>query len=183
MTSPVYEALSPDGRTALAEEARRLEERLHALNLERVERERLLEETIVQIGNCDSALRTLSGLLGIEHGANASVASANRSEQPRTAGDSIVEAITDAFTERGNAALHYRDLAELLVARGVTLGGKDAAGTLLAILTNARYCERFKRCGRGTYMLADATSAGNVSPKPTKLRKTRRRRRARRVAK
>lgn len=180
MGGNVYNALSANGRAALADEREQLHSKLASLFEERDERQRALEETTAQIASCENAIVAISQLLGDEQtSAGVSRATVDESERPKATGDSIIEAVCAVFTENGNAPLHYRALTDLVLDRGVALGGKDAAGTLLSILTNARYSDRFERSARGTYRLASSSQTGDAG-KEKKLRKSRRRRRVRR---
>lgn len=173
MNGMVYEELSTHGRAALADERDRLTERLETLLVERSRREAELSELGQQIAACGATIDALSGLLGLErHKTPASSPDAI----PKAPGDSIIDAVSAAFSERGNTPIHYRELTRLVLERGIVLGGKDPAGTLLSILTNARYSDRFERCARGTYRPL-SSEAGSPT---TKLRKSRRRRRTKR---
>jgi hypothetical protein len=173
MAGAVYETLSAIGRAALSDERDLLNERLGALRGERSRYEAELKEIDRQIAACTTAIEALSTLLGVVPQTVASP----RSEVPSGAsGDSIIDAVGAAFGDRGNQPLHYRELAQILIDRGIVLGGKDPAGTLLSIITNARYSNRFERCARGTYRPV----SGEAATPSTKLRKSRRRRRAKR---
>lgn len=175
MISRVYEALSPVGRAALVDERDRLDLRLAALREERAERESALAEVDEKISHCVAAMDALSGILGVDQRLEIRTPAPD-APQFKAPGDSIIETVSAVFSERGNKPLHYRELAHLVAERGIVLGGKDSAGTLLSILTNARYADRFERCARGTYRPVDI----EARTPPTKLRKSRRRRRVRR---
>ncbi len=182
MYGNVYNALSQNGRLALAEEREQLRSKLASLFQERTERQRALEETSSLIAICENALVAISNLLGDAQAAASigiSPMTVDESESPKATGDSIIEAVCAVFTENDNAPLHYRALTDLVLDRGVALGGKDAAGTLLSILTNARYSYRFERSARGTYHLASSSQTGEAD-KVKKTRKSRRRRRVKR---
>ena len=181
MSSGVYDPLSPGGRSALAEERSRLQQALELLGDQRTKHEAALAETVNKILGCEAAISAISRLLGDEPSVPAA-SSAIALDEPRTAGDSIIEAVVAVFQENQNEALHYRILTNRVLARGVTLGGKDAAGTLLSIITNARYSDRFERSARGTYRLATPSSSDAAPATAKKLRKSRRRRRAKRSA-
>ena len=181
MNVPVYEALSQSGRSALADERDKIHVKLTSLNDERKRQETALAETMSRISSCEAAIIALTRLLGgNDLVAEQKPLSHVAVDGPRSVGDSIIEAVVAIFTEGGNQPLHYRRLTERVLLRGVTLGGKDAAGTLLSVITNARYSDRFERAARGTYRLAPGPLASPAPPIEVKFRKSRRRRRAKR---
>jgi hypothetical protein len=182
MTVPVYDALSASGRTALTDERDRLHSKLASLNAERLKQEAALSEILSQVSSCETAIVAISNLLGDGPAPSASQEPSATVEfdDSGTSGDSIIEAVAAVFAENRNEPLHYRRLTELLLLRGVTLGGKDAAATLLSTITNARYSDRFSRFARGTYRLSAAPPSNVSQPIEKKLRKSRRRRRAKR---
>lgn len=70
---------------------------------------------------------------------------------PAAGGTPISEAAYAILAERGEA-LHYQPLTREVQARGIAIGGKNPANTLLAHLSRD---QRFYRPSRGTYALRE----------------------------
>jgi len=168
------------------EQRERLEAKrdLHRLALDDIESE---------IRSLVEAMNALSTLVGAPSVAPKDNAAQSPEMIERTSGsrEGIAEAIDAVFAAHNASELHYKLLSELLQQRGVALGGKDPAATLLSFITNAKYANRYERCGRGTYRLATQVDGEQKeikgSPglpaavkKAAPLRKSRRRRRVRR---
>jgi hypothetical protein len=69
----------------------------------------------------------------------------------KTAGTPLSETAYEILTARGEA-MHYIPLAQEVQLRGIAIGGKNPANTLLAHLSRD---SRFFRPGRGTYALRE----------------------------
>ena len=178
--------LSSEARAALALELRRLEGRLSVLSEERQVIEAALARTDAQIEACHDTMGGILGLIGgavvdAKHEEESGPAPILNQSGHRNVGESIIDAVAAVFAERECEPMHYRELADVLASRGVTLGGKNSAGTLLAVLTNSKYSGRFERCGRGIYRPVTSEHFTVAVPKE-KPRKSRRRRRIKKGA-
>ena len=87
--------------------------------------------------------------------------------------DSLAEHILETLASVGKPQ-HYRDLTAAIKLKGVAVGGRDPAATILSILLNKRYGHRFSRVGRGIYDLAESKDGTErVRLKSSKRRKRR----------
>ena len=195
MSEQLSAFLSPDARKALQLELERLQNERDRLREESNHRRAALTQIEAELQHIIEAIQSLSLLLGSPLGAQANAETFLESRSgalPIVSRPGIAEAIDAVFASNNGGELHYKKLSALLQERGVALGGKDPAATLLAFITNAKYASRYVRCGRGTYRLADPIRA-EINPTPTDvrepkaspvtrpLRKSRRRRRIQRV--
>jgi hypothetical protein len=193
MSRRLSEFLSADARGALHLELARLQEQKERLEAERDRHRVALDELENELHSLVEAMRTLSSLVGGLTAPPTDNVSQGAAVIERTSGsrEGIAEAIDAVFAAHEASELHYKLLSELLQQRGVTLGGKDPAATLLSFITNAKYANRYERCGRGTYRLATQHNAETKATDDTAgrpgtvketvpLRKSRRRRRVRR---
>lgn len=132
--------------TALDEEHRRLTAEIDDLSGQRERLEESAEHIRALIGGAE-----LEGL-----------------PQPQEPGQSIPDIVVELLRETGHP-MHYREIADALLRRGVPGGdGKDPANILLARYYND---ERLFRPARGTYALKTGRTAKSVGSRTVKKRK------------
>lgn len=130
-----------------------LRARLKQLQGEADRESRRLQELTSSIATKKRAIQAIEELLRIEDGPP--------EEQPATITafptppgrgvSAIAETVVKVLTERGTP-MHYNELTSEVQLRGVRIGGKNPANTLLAHLSRD---DRFYRPGRGTYGLKE----------------------------
>ncbi len=123
------------------QELRRLEAELQKLDDELAERQRVRSEVAKVVGH----LRGLQGSFHINDATGTDTPDTPTSNGARSSADMVV-----AYLEEIGKPAHYREIYEALSSRGVKVGGKDPANTLLARYFND---PRLTRVGRGTYAL------------------------------
>ncbi len=132
------------------QELSRLEANLRELDAELAALQRKRNRVAEAVGH----LQGLQGVLPIEDDEEAPdpgfAAPASASKSRRVADADLV---VDYLAEIGQPT-HYRQLYQALAQRGLAVGGKDPANTLLSRYFND---PRLERVARGTYALKEAT--------------------------
>ena len=158
-----------------AQFVRALKERRQLLVGELEELRRELTDVTSRIGVREGQLRNLDELLTLETGSEATPAATTAPATPGTMSPSSAGAPFLAAAAETLAAedkpIHYRELAELLAAKGVYVPGRDPAANLLSHMSRD---SRFRRFERGTYGLQHW-----VGEKPQAAAQPRRRKRSR----
>ena len=138
---------------------RRLEELNGAIGSEQVKARQLLEA----IASKEEQVTHITQLLAAE-GVRVGDASSGEGRK-KSVPEMAYEILADRPEQK---AIHYRDLADLIMAEGEFIPGRNPAANLISHLSRD---ERFVRTGRGTYGLA------SWGLKPANKRTRRRRRR------
>lgn len=156
-----------------------LGERKQALVAELGDLRRELTDLTTRIGVREGQLRNLDELLALESTgpetpamAAASVAIAGSTQNG--VGAPFLAAAAETLAAKA-APIHYRELAEILAAKGVYVPGRDPAANLLSHMSRD---SRFRRFERGTYGLQH-WAGGQTEAAPGKPRRRRRTRKGR----
>ncbi len=131
-------------RQGLIKELKQIDE---AITKVREDYAKRLDELQVQKKPIDDALQHLEALLNYEGWA------ASSADLDRVEGDTRIS-ITDAafqLLEEIHEPLHFKEITNRLLERGVYISGQDPSATLLSRIS--RDTKRFKRTKRGTYGL------------------------------
>lgn len=132
-----------------------LERRARGLEAELTDKQERLRQLQTDIRASQSALDALNQVIAYERASRGDIAAAPRlvalqarRDEPATQTKLIADAAESVLAAEG--PLHYRDLAERLLAEGVAIGGTDPnAGVVGALVRDGR----FFRPARGTYYL------------------------------
>ena len=116
-----------------------------------------------RLGHVEALLTSVSPTAGVTHKKQ------GPANARSTATAQLLDMAEQILRERAGEPMHYRELAEEVLRRGAVIGGKDAAGSLVARMTQddkgkAEDEKRFVRpTSRGFYALrADYPNARNV---------------------
>jgi hypothetical protein len=130
-----------------------LRTRLRQLQGEVDKDSRRLQELTTAVHTKKRAIQTIEELIRLEGGEDERVGTVMPFPELPDVGtrSPIAEAVSTILREKGEA-MHYSDLTLEAQRRGVAIGGKNPANTLLAHLSRD---DRFYRPSRGTYGLRE----------------------------
>ncbi|MCY3934672.1 MAG: winged helix-turn-helix domain-containing protein [Chloroflexi bacterium] len=130
----------------LRREQAQLQGEIAAIDRELVEmRDRRLQK--------EKRLELVEGLLGVEQGTPARPQRESAGQNTSASTAYILQMAEAVLRERKGEPMHYRELAEELLRRGVVIGGKDPAGGLVSRMSQD---ERFIRpTSKGFYGLRE----------------------------
>jgi hypothetical protein len=113
---------------------------------------RKLHELTVTLANRKRAIQAIEELIRLEGGEDAEDSKVTAFPvKPEPGTSQIADGVYAVLQERG-VPVHYSELTKEVLLRGVEIGGKNPANTLLAHLSRD---DRFYRPGRGTYALKE----------------------------
>ena len=128
-------------------ELQRLEATLHDLDAELAELQRERNRVAEMVGH----LQGLQGLLHLEDNQTSPEDPHTHPTPPQSRRAADADLVVEYLEETGTPT-HYREIYQALAERGLTVGGKDPANTLLSRYFND---PRLTRVKRGTYALKD----------------------------